>query len=962
MVESANVERLQQEMEGSPADTFDETRISELKNYLLSVCNSLQWLSAAGSPITRWLHQVDTANNPLLMTRDITGRQTVAISPREQSLLRHNEISAANIIRANALSPDSRSAEWVHSPEDMSSLPLALQCTETEFNAYKDAYRELLSIHNEWTVAMQNEQKRRALNKQQKLQDERISDSHLSFLLFDHHDKSRLEGDYHASSRFHMFTSLGAWFRVWRRTYRIEVRMREMSGEKTQRLIVKVFGAFASHRLQCQQYRHMQLALNNLITFKVFEAWRHYLGWCRVFNRLRVQSVEHEKLFFLLKLKHYTMNNFHNRRFVHNTQYRRKQTTVRCFRNNVLLNKFALQNKIKSQFCSMTTFRDKCLATRCLARWRQRRRLVCALHCFSDVVYISALRSAFATLRQAVRDADLLSRLTYSSLVAGAAGQIVSSHVKTLQKPLSSVLHKMKLSDGGVVGNGLNSALSQGHTHSHGPRLAPVDEDSNSRHNSSNPGSPMKISQSEDQRFDSTPPANSRIDDGDNVQSEGHNTSQLVVSSNHRAVEDRDSPRYRSFLSRMMASLARVALASGRRLMGRLHNYEVDNEGDNDRVVLAQFTAWGCQPLTSQASDTAMQVRVLSGAERRRAQAISRALKLLEAFLELGIPELLGKQNGLPMKAMEICSELGLDKHRGWKYLHSLALSGLLDEFNGENGDETAEFCLSKDSQSFFGTNGIAEESYYFRDMVLYWRYLNDLPTSLVNVLKGADLPQMPVWPPATFEAAQHLEKWMTVTSEGATDTLLASKAMQGAATLLDVGGGDGTIAIAVVGASMESSECNTISATVFNLPASAALARENIAAWGMHASVSVVEGNFLTDELPRGPFNEGFDRVLFSRVLTDWTPAVCRSLFEKARRALAPGGRLVINEAFAEGNPDYFIAWEYRYIFYDTFGRVLFKPLEIYRQLLEETGFSIVSVSPMLDNAFYSVVVAEAV
>jgi hypothetical protein len=167
-----------------------------------------------------------------------------------------------------------------------------------------------------------------------------------------------------------------------------------------------------------------------------------------------------------------------------------------------------------------------------------------------------------------------------------------------------------------------------------------------------------------------------------------------------------------------------------------------------------------------------------------------------------------------------------------------------------------------------------------------------------------------------------------------------------------------GTIALAVIGHYISQYPLST--GTVFNLPASAELAAARVGDSALSDKINIVQGDFLIDELPRGPNGNGFDRVLFSRVLTDWTPSVCKMLFEKSKRALAPGGKLVINEAFAEGNEDYVISWEFRYIFYDTFGRVLFKPLELYRQLLAEAGFRVVSVSPMLDYAFYSVLVAE--
>jgi hypothetical protein len=83
---------------------------------------------------------------------------------------------------------------------------------------------------------------------------------------------------------------------------------------------------------------------------------------------------------------------------------------------------------------------------------------------------------------------------------------------------------------------------------------------------------------------------------------------------------------------------------------------------------------------------------------------------------------------------------------------------------------------------------------------------------------------------------------------------------------------------------------------------------------------------------------------------------------FQKSRRALAPGGKLIINEGFLEGNLEFSISWEYRYIFYDTFGRAMYKPLDVYRKLLAEAGFEIIKVSPMTDDAFYSVIEAVVV
>ena len=75
--------------------------------------------------------------------------------------------------------------------------------------------------------------------------------------------------------------------------------------------------------------------------------------------------------------------------------------------------------------------------------------------------------------------------------------------------------------------------------------------------------------------------------------------------------------------------------------------------------------------------------------------------RLLEALLDLQIPELLGSQG--PLTASQICRELSLDPHRGWKFLHLLALSGMLIEEDGDRGQDEARYSLSDEAKEYFG-------------------------------------------------------------------------------------------------------------------------------------------------------------------------------------------------------------------------------------------------------------------
>jgi acetylserotonin N-methyltransferase len=117
---------------------------------------------------------------------------------------------------------------------------------------------------------------------------------------------------------------------------------------------------------------------------------------------------------------------------------------------------------------------------------------------------------------------------------------------------------------------------------------------------------------------------------------------------------------------------------------------------------------------------------------------------------------------------------------------------------------------------------------------------------------------------------------------------LASAVELRGARRLLDVGGGSGVHAAALARAWPEL-EC-----TVWEIPAIAALAQLQLESEPPELArrVRILPGDFWRDAWPGG-----FDAVLFSQILHDWPPEKGRWLLERARAALAPGGRVLIHE-----------------------------------------------------------------
>ena len=114
--------------------------------------------------------------------------------------------------------------------------------------------------------------------------------------------------------------------------------------------------------------------------------------------------------------------------------------------------------------------------------------------------------------------------------------------------------------------------------------------------------------------------------------------------------------------------------------------------------------------------------------------------------------------------------------------------------------------------------------------------------------------------------------------------------ALSQARTMLDLGGGAGTNAIAFCQVYSE------LTATVFDLPATLPLAERNVKEAGLEGRIDFLAGNFITDGLS-GPY----DVILMSDVLHYQNYETNAGVVRKAFAHLVPGGRLVIKDRYLD-------------------------------------------------------------
>jgi 3-hydroxy-5-methyl-1-naphthoate 3-O-methyltransferase len=113
-----------------------------------------------------------------------------------------------------------------------------------------------------------------------------------------------------------------------------------------------------------------------------------------------------------------------------------------------------------------------------------------------------------------------------------------------------------------------------------------------------------------------------------------------------------------------------------------------------------------------------------------------------------------------------------------------------------------------------------------------------------------------------------------------------------GVRRILDLGGGSGAYSIAFAKA------CPDVQCEILDTPEVVPLAAEYVSQAGVLAQVSLRSGDMLQDD-----FGSGYDIIMLNAICHMFSPEQNRDIFRRAHQALAPNGRLVVQDFIL--NPD---------------------------------------------------------
>lgn len=235
-----------------------------------------------------------------------------------------------------------------------------------------------------------------------------------------------------------------------------------------------------------------------------------------------------------------------------------------------------------------------------------------------------------------------------------------------------------------------------------------------------------------------------------------------------------------------------------------------------------------------------------------------------------------------PQPATELARLVGADEAALRRVLRALAGLGILIETDGAFALTTLGQFLRRDLPD--SLHGIAV---LYGDDWLWSAYGQMLHSALTGHTAFAHVHGTPFYEylDRNTSAAAHFQDAMASYSRQEATAIAEAYDFPANSTVVDVGGGQGTLLAALLSAHP------SLSGVLFDQPAVVARAEQVFAAAGVAPRATGVGGDFFSSVLPEG------DVYVLKSVVHNWDDQAAERLLQSCRRAMRPGARLLIAE-----------------------------------------------------------------
>src|SRR5919204_217021 len=301
----------------------------------------------------------------------------------------------------------------------------------------------------------------------------------------------------------------------------------------------------------------------------------------------------------------------------------------------------------------------------------------------------------------------------------------------------------------------------------------------------------------------------------------------------------------------------------------------------------------------------------------------------LYVVAELGIADLLATQ---PRSVAELAQSSGVHAPSLYRVLRTLASLGVFVE----DGNQT--FRLTPLGTTLRSDVPGSVRSWALVNCGISWRAYGELLYSVQTGQPGFDH----AYGMSVFDYTARHPDAMAIFGKMLIDfhgpevaAVAAAYSLSDAKTVVDVGGGSGNLLAALLEANPK------LTGTVFERPPVAEAAIQWLHAAGLSHRSDVLEGDFF-ESVPTGG-----DVYVLSHVIHDWDETHCLTLLGNCRRAIAPGGRLLIVETVLPGRNEPSPGRLLDLIMLVNSPRGQERTLDEYRDLLARADFRLARVVP---------------